>query len=980
MKAVRPVERQARSTPAAPAAPAQQRPASWPAWAGATAPTQVSHPRDADEREAERTADAAMNEASALPGVNARATTAQATAQATAQTTAPTRSTPAAARPPGPGEPLPEATRVLFEARLGHDFSGVRIHRDAAAGAAAQGLGAKAFALGHDIAFAPGQFDPASHAGQRLLAHELAHVAQTGGQATHVHRHAVAPTDIVRKPRLAVLGDGTPAHLGMTLTEFEQYTRAQADWFVEPSLKVADRDVLWPLLIHASTVAPTLAGIGDVHLADLRAVAAADWPALDAFCRACHGASQTISIATATAYATLAERINVGTTLIGLEALMPADVLELTVTEKQLRDITTHGWLPLIANYWVQFQPQVEGSHTVTGGVSEFQKLLDLVTSVAGIAPFMALLGNIRNLHRFSVKLLARLVLNFADVSRARPVHLVIHTGHDAGAFQQSAGLFEDLVLTSPNLVLMLEGQASLAAITARVPGLAAAYGQKDKGGTFRIAQVMIAGHGSARSVELAGTGNRGHAGYVSESLDLDANLKPTTDLLDALMNNMDPATARLVYAGCLVGANPVPVGTAPAAMLGHIAATPSLGTFTEKRGAARGLKPGFVMAARASVGLSAATSLHDASGNMTMTYAFDQAAFGSSLGYVPVGHEPEGVMVAAVEVAATYGPVVAEMLLRARLGAPGVDPWWDECTLVMVALALDGVAPFAGIDIARVNAIAHTAEIPFLSAFPAKYKLKVAHYIGRVNPQPFANDLYTRLLATPTFTAVVADADLHAGRLIIEQGWLAFGGARAAPLIAFLDATPALTPDLIEPLLDTVVTGPHSALLFPPAAAPTAGRLRLAMTWLRKDPANADVRAFLDSQVLMPAAGPELTPAARAQLGGTPEHEVLKALGRLAAVAAAAGGKPALPKANADLIRSGRKKNDILVEPQAYEATVLTPTLPVLYQPHMLSASFARLKAGDRIRVMGFTHAWAAFDRGGKLAFVDRTKITLPP
>ena len=857
----------------------------------------------------------------------------------------------------------------------------MRIHRDAQAGAAALGLGAKAFALGHDIAFAPGQFDPASRAGQRLIAHELAHVAQTGGQATRVHRHAVAPTDIVRKPRLAVLGDGTPAHLGLTLAEFEQYTRAQADWFVEPSLKAADRDVLWPLLIHASTVAPTLAGIGDVHLADLRAVAAADWPALDAFCRACHGATRTIAIATATAYATLAERIDVGATLIGLEALMPADVLELTVTEKQLRDTTTHGWLPLISNYWAQFQPQVEGSHTVTGGVSEFQKLLDLVTSVAGIAPFMALLGNIRNLHRFSVALLARLALNFADVSRARPVHLVIHTGHDASAFQQSAGLFQDLVLNSPNLVLMLEGQASLAAITARVPGLAAAYGQKDKDGTFRIAQVMIAGHGSARSVELAGTGNRGHAGFVSESLDLDANLKPTTDLLDALMDNMDPATARLVYAGCLVGSNPVPVGTAPAAMRAHIAATPSLGTFTEKRGAARGLNPGFVMAARASVGLSAATSLRDASGNMTMTYAFDQAAFGSSLGYVPVGHEPEGVMVAAVEVAATYNPMVAEMLLRARLGAPGGgDAWWDECTLVMVALALDGVAPFSGIDVARVNALAHTAEIPFLSAFPAKYGLAVAHYIGRVNPQAFANDLYTRLLATPTFTAVVADADLQAGRLIIEQGWLAFGGARAAPLIAFLDATPALTPDLIEPLLDTVVTGPHSALLFPPAAAPTAGRLRLAMAWLRKNPANADVRAFLDSQVLMPATGPELTAAARAQLGGTPEHEVLKALGRLAAVAAAVGGKPALPKANADLIRSGRKKNDILVEPQAYEATVLTPTLPVLYQPHMLSASFARLKAGDRIRVMGFTHAWAAFDRGGKLAFVDRTKITLPP
>ncbi|MDP3084154.1 MAG: hypothetical protein Q8N44_10755, partial [Rubrivivax sp.] len=105
----------------------------------------------------------------------------------------------------------------------------------------------------------------------------------------------------------------------------------------------------------------------------------------------------------------------------------------------------------------------------------------------------------------------------------------------------------------------------------------------------------------------------------------------------------------------------------------------------------------------------------------------------------------------------------------------------------------------------------------------------------------------------------------------------------------------------------------------------------------------------------------------------------VLEALGRLVATAPAAPGAAPMPKANADLLRNWRKLNDILIEPQPYEATVLPATLAVLQQPHKLSASAGRLRAGERIRVMGFTHAFAAFDHGGKLRFVDRSQITAP-
>src|SRR5262245_27179941 len=55
---------------------------------------------------------------------------------------------------------------------------GVRLHAGSAAARAAGAVGARAFALGEDIVFGPGEFAPDTDRGRHLLAHELAHVAQ----------------------------------------------------------------------------------------------------------------------------------------------------------------------------------------------------------------------------------------------------------------------------------------------------------------------------------------------------------------------------------------------------------------------------------------------------------------------------------------------------------------------------------------------------------------------------------------------------------------------------------------------------------------------------------------------------------------------------------------------------------------------------------------------------------------------------------
>ena len=77
-----------------------------------------------------------------------------------------------------PGQPLNEVTRADMERRFGHDFSQVRVHSDARAGESADVVNAQAYTVGRDVVFGAGRFSEQSAEGQKLLAHELAHVAQ----------------------------------------------------------------------------------------------------------------------------------------------------------------------------------------------------------------------------------------------------------------------------------------------------------------------------------------------------------------------------------------------------------------------------------------------------------------------------------------------------------------------------------------------------------------------------------------------------------------------------------------------------------------------------------------------------------------------------------------------------------------------------------------------------------------------------------
>lgn len=86
------------------------------------------------------------------------------------------------------GQPLDAATRRFFEAGFGHDFGRVRVHTDTEAAESVKFLNARAYTVGVDVFFGPGQYAPKEDWGRELLAHELVHVVQQGANEAGTQR------------------------------------------------------------------------------------------------------------------------------------------------------------------------------------------------------------------------------------------------------------------------------------------------------------------------------------------------------------------------------------------------------------------------------------------------------------------------------------------------------------------------------------------------------------------------------------------------------------------------------------------------------------------------------------------------------------------------------------------------------------------------------------------------------------------------
>lgn len=77
-----------------------------------------------------------------------------------------------------PGKQIDQPARSFFERRFGQDFSSVSVRTGTRAADAANAVNARAYTVGENVVMNAGEDLPQSTGGRWLLAHELAHVVQ----------------------------------------------------------------------------------------------------------------------------------------------------------------------------------------------------------------------------------------------------------------------------------------------------------------------------------------------------------------------------------------------------------------------------------------------------------------------------------------------------------------------------------------------------------------------------------------------------------------------------------------------------------------------------------------------------------------------------------------------------------------------------------------------------------------------------------
>lgn len=191
------------------------------------------------------------------------------------------------------GRPLDPAPRAFMEARLGHDFSRVRVHADAAAARSARQIHASAYSLGPHVVFAGGPPSIATAEGRRLLAHELAHTVQqkdadagaasirVGSASDASEREADAAAtalDRGRAPLTAAAAGGTAVRRQPDDNPRQKTDDPRPEPFDPTGAPTVDIPGVGEMEVNPSVIAPDMDGVPDfmrgkeVKLSDLRKV------------------------------------------------------------------------------------------------------------------------------------------------------------------------------------------------------------------------------------------------------------------------------------------------------------------------------------------------------------------------------------------------------------------------------------------------------------------------------------------------------------------------------------------------------------------------------------------------------------------------------------------------------------------------------------------------------------------------------------
>ncbi len=743
----------------------------------------------------------------------------------------------------------------------------------------------------------------------------------------------------------------------MTLGELHGYARARPDWSTDPALPAARRKTVLSTLEFARSGDPAPVGpCGDIPLKDIEntGLPPATRETLRTYSRGV-AASGTAGVPHT---AVLADALRDGEALGKLEKAFPRETLKRTMgTTQEGKDqfpaLVTAGEIDNFVTYFRRSKASLEA----TNGMDVVSYLEMVTTDGVNPVSFVGRLPHVLNYHRFQAPLLEQLVTNEADTSRAKPLLLILHTGSDHnGAFHRDDQL-RALVVHPRNLTIMIEGATSLEAAGAETTRVARRQGQGRK-----IEQLMIAGHGSPRSMDLAGRPAKAGNVPVSGSLDLDRNRARTERFLKGLVKNMATGPdARIVLNACLTAADEVNpnLSADPAVarrqILTSLRNSPSLAARLQQ------LAPGRVVEGNVSSVPAGRYMAEDPvtgapTGVLHQIIPSDPHATGSDRAtYVEHGQEAEGCMRAVV---ALWALDRAECLRRvdARRAQPVGD--WDD----RVVHTFYDIVHAQPDNVALMNRIAiHAAG--GLSEFDlvAEQTPGVIGGIGNEFSPAEVDSILTPLYPHAPQT----------GKIAMDQVWMVRRAARQAFFLAGLD-TFATTVDA-TPHLDLDWLAPSLAALLPVASAgaPTRAQMKLALFALD----NADAQAFLRAnagasrRLTMPAGTtvPGLTG------GEQTEDSVLRELGLLGAAP-----PPGAVPPNLDLDGDGIA--DVYVESLTRRAVVTPSWLNVRSRPDARSPRIDVVPAKHRVEIIGESGRWFGIDHGGRIGFVAKAFLRRVP
>ena len=889
----------------------------------------------------------------------------------------------------GGGSPLSDDVRSFMEPRFGADFSGVQVHTGSDAVQMNRDVNAQAFAHGSDIYFGAGKA-PGKDA---LTAHELTHVVQQAGLQRKLTPNSAGLTNVLPNPLLqrqpapvaappaaAPPAAAAPATLAsyhnavaiyaMTLNAFDTYAREQADWIDSPApneLSVADKKSLRTILEFGRSP-NILNGCGTMTVQSLKdkGVVPAVTVPLRTYSRAVAKAVPTVELQQTD---DVSKGMDWGKALQKLEPALGGAVIQAIIKEDgsqtQLQNLIGANKVDALVKYNQICHPIL---HANNG--AEITSFLALHDEGANPTSYHGRLPDVRNFHRFEKAALDRLIQNQINTRKAKPLALILHSPFDHnGAFHRDPNLTA-AITDNHNLTLMLEGKSSLAEIQGELRPLARRYGKNN-----RISQVMIAGHGNARVMQLAGTLDRKTVnnprthGERDDAIDLDGNAKHTQAFFQALLKNMESGpNARIVLNACLTASNTVPEGLDPDPAKAQqqinqaIASKPSLTTHLQNMAAAQGVNVG-VKGSNASFGqvglIDPATGLLD----IIPAGGVDPAMTADKFTYVREGREPEGAMRAVVECwaqdrsrclqavqdrhNAPYGAEWEEKIINAAYGITIANPT-NANLMNQLAQTVGGLSELKHLDECRVGSI------------------------RRILPAAHLHTLFTSIATASIWTTQ------HHIPLVVYQVWQKTDNSKRADLLSQLQHFNCLQ---ASTFIDTAFLGADLAQLLslPPASPPPADRLKLALVHVVQGGTNV---GDAGREYLRAVAGGGRTFPAALNINGllagrSTEQGVLQDIGLgSAAPARGAAGVPVAPAPNVDL--DGDGTNDFYVEPMTRRGGVTVRSLRVRARPNTSSALLGGLVSGQGVFILGSVSNWYAIEFNHRTAFVYKPAVRL--